>query len=175
MDNELFRALCDMTYGLYIVSSADGDKLNGQIVNTAFQVTADPARIAVGVSKNNLTHDYITKSGRFTVAAIKQGAPMTFIGLFGFKSGRDTDKFAVTAHAKTASGMPVPHDHTLSVLEATVDNTVDLGTHTLFIGKVCGAQKISDGEPLTYAYYHNVMRGKTQKNATTFNVQDLKK
>lgn len=169
MDSVTLKSLCDMTYGIYIVSSADGEKLNGQIVNTAFQVTADPVRIAVGINKSNLTHEYIEKSKRFTLTALKQGAPMTYLGLFGFKSGRAVDKFAAAKHDKTPSGMPVPLEHTLSALEVEVEQAVDLVSHTLFIGRVVGAEKIADGEPLTYAYYHNVMKGKTQKNATTYN------
>ncbi|MDD4003901.1 MAG: flavin reductase family protein [Elusimicrobiaceae bacterium] len=169
MDSVTLKSLCDMTYGLYIVSSRDGDRLNGQIVNTAFQVTAEPARIAVGINRKNLTHDYITRTGRYTLAALAQSAPMTFIGLFGFRSGRDTDKFAVAGHGKTASGLPVPKEHTLSVLEVLVEKTVELDTHTLFIGTIAGAEKIAEGEPLTYSYYHNVLKGKTQKNATTYN------
>ncbi|MFA6584358.1 MAG: flavin reductase family protein [Elusimicrobiaceae bacterium] len=171
MDEWIFKSLCAMTYGLYVVSSCDGEKLNGQITNTVFQVTADPARVAVGVNKKNLTHDYIEKTGRFSVSVLKQETPMLFIGLFGFKSGRDINKFEKTGYKKYESGVPFLLENSLAAMEITVEQSVDLGTHTLFIGSVVKGEKISDGPALTYDYYHNVMKGKTQKNATTYNVE----
>ena len=88
------RTLHKISYGLYIVSSKKGDKLNGQIANTVFQITSEPPTIAVSINKGNLTHDYIAQSGVFTVSILSEQAPMELIGKFGFKSGRDIDKFA---------------------------------------------------------------------------------
>ncbi len=88
------RAFRDLSYGLYIVTSRDQEKINGQIVNTAIQVTSDPPRLAVIINKKNLTHEFITKSRIFAVSVLEEATPLTFIGPFGFRSGRDIDKFA---------------------------------------------------------------------------------
>ena len=86
-------AFYTLSYGLYVVSSCSGDKLNGQIANTAFQVTSEPATIGVSINKLNLTHDFIRESKKFSVSILSTAAPMDFIGRFGFKSGRDINKF----------------------------------------------------------------------------------
>lgn len=160
-------AISKISYGLYVVSSRDGDKFNGQIVNSVFQVTAAPPTVAASLNKLNLTHDYVLKSGLYSVSVLEQGTPLTFIGQFGFKSGRTCDKCASAAH-KFLGGCPAVTDHALSVFTVKVSKTVDMGTHTLFIGEVAAAETLKDGVPLTYDYYRNVMRGKTQKNATTY-------
>jgi flavin reductase (DIM6/NTAB) family NADH-FMN oxidoreductase RutF len=86
LDPKVFR---DLSYGLYIVTSRDREKTNGQIINTAIQVTSDPPRVAVIINKKNLTHEFITKSKVFAISVLDEKTPMTFIGLFGFRSGRD--------------------------------------------------------------------------------------
>ena len=90
------KTLHKISYGLYIVSSKKGDKLNGQIVNTVFQVCSEPPVIAVCINKENLTHEFIKESNVFTVSILSQESSMKFIGLFGFKSGREVDKFKET-------------------------------------------------------------------------------
>ncbi|MFX1562437.1 MAG: flavin reductase family protein, partial [Promethearchaeota archaeon] len=97
LDTQVLRLI---TYGLYVVSSKLGDKMNGQIVNTVFQVTSEPPCIAVSINKQNLTHEYIAKSGLFSVSILDEATPMTFIGLFGFKSGRDVDKLCDIEYQK---------------------------------------------------------------------------
>lgn len=168
MNNNLSAALCDVSYGLYIVSSCDGEKLNGQLTNTVFQVTAEPPKMAVAINKKNLTHEYIARSGVYSVSVVAQGASMIFIGMFGFRTGRDTDKFAKVKFKKGQTGVPIVLDNTLSAFEVKVTQTVDAGTHTLFIGEILGGEKLAEGKPLTYDYYHSVMRGKTPRNATTY-------
>jgi flavin reductase (DIM6/NTAB) family NADH-FMN oxidoreductase RutF/rubredoxin len=162
------QALNLCSYGLYIVSSCSGDRYNGQIVNTVFQVTAEPPTVAVSVNKENLTHQYISESKVFTVSILSTEAPMPFIGKWGFKSGRDTDKFEDTDYKKGATGAPIVLDHTLAYLEAEVTKEVDVGTHTLFIGKLVDCAMAKPGEPMTYAYYHAVKKGKTPKRAATY-------
>lgn len=168
LDQSTINALFDMTYGLYIVSACAGDKMNGQLTNTVFQVTAEPARMAVAVNKANLTHEYIAQSRAYSVSTLAEGAPMTFIGLFGFKSGRSVDKFAQTKHKQGKAGTPIVLDHCISAFEVRVDQTVDVGTHTLFIGEILGGECLAAGKPLTYDYYYRVMKGKTPRNATTY-------
>lgn len=87
------KALHKLSYGMYIVSSKSGEKFNGQIANTVFQVTSEPPTVAVSINKQNLTHDFIEESKVFNVSILSEEAPFTFIGHFGFKSGRDMDKF----------------------------------------------------------------------------------
>jgi flavin reductase (DIM6/NTAB) family NADH-FMN oxidoreductase RutF/rubredoxin len=168
IDKQTIDALFDMSYGLYLVSTAHDGKKNGQLTNTVFQVTAEPARMAVAVNKQNFTHDLIAKSGYYSVSTLAEGTPMTFIGLFGFKSGRDMDKFAQTKHELTPTGTPLVLEHTLSAFEVKVTQTVDIGTHTLFIGEILQGRIIGEGKPLTYDYYYRVMRGKTPRTATTY-------
>ncbi|MFH1619652.1 MAG: flavin reductase family protein [bacterium] len=168
-EENIFKALSCFTYGIYIVSSRDGDKLNGQVVNTAFQLTAKPPRVAVSIHRDNLTHSLIKKSGLFSVSVLDENTPMTFIGLFGFKSGRDTDKFSGTSCKTGVTGCPMVTDNSLAIVEARVTQSLDIGTHTLFIGEIAGAEIIKDGTPLTYSFYREKKRGKTPKNATTYN------
>jgi len=162
------KALHKLSYGLYIVSSRDGEKRSGQIANTVFQVTSEPPRIAIGINKNNLTHEVIQRSGVFGVSALSQDAPLSFIGRFGFKSGREVDKFDGANSKVGKVGIPLVLDHALAILEARVSQAVDLGTHTLFVGEVEEAEVLREGEPMTYAYYHQVKRGTTPKTAPSY-------
>jgi ferric-chelate reductase [NAD(P)H] len=163
------QVFTQISYGLYIVTSHLDDKLNGQIVNTVLQVTSEPPRVAVIINKNNLTHEFIAKSKVFGASVLDTATPMTFIGLFGFKSGRNEDKLSKTQFIIGGTGAPLVTEHCLSVLEARVIDEVDVGTHTLFVGDVVGAEVLRAGEPLTYSYYHTHLRGKSPKTAPTYN------
>jgi flavin reductase (DIM6/NTAB) family NADH-FMN oxidoreductase RutF len=162
------RAFRDLSYGLYIVTSREGERLNGQIVNTVIQVTSEPPRVAVIINKQNLTHAFITQSGVFGVSVLDDTATMTFIGPFGFRSGRDVDKFAALPFKKGSTGVPLITEHSLSLLEAKVSDCVDLGTHSIFIGDVVFSEVLKTGKPLTYHFYHEVLKGKSPPNAPTF-------
>ena len=162
------RALTDITYGLFIVGAREGEKFNAMIANSVFQVTAEPPKIAIALNKNSLTHDYIKATGLFCVQAIAQEADMLFIGNFGFRTGKNYDKFAKVSYKLSAQGLPVVLENTLSWMSVKVNQTIDLGTHTLFIGLVEDTQVIKEGKPLTYDYYQCVLRGKTPRGATTF-------
>jgi flavin reductase (DIM6/NTAB) family NADH-FMN oxidoreductase RutF/rubredoxin len=162
------KALHAITYGLYIVSSKKDDKFNGQIANTVFQVTAEPATVAVCINRQNLTHEYISASGVFAVSVLSEEATMEFIGRFGFRSGRDSDKFKDMQTVTGVTGIPIVTQHAVATLEAEVTERLDVGTHTLFIGKVVGAEVPGKGTPMTYAYYHQMKGGLTPKNAPTY-------
>ncbi|KAF0196988.1 MAG: flavin reductase domain-containing FMN-binding protein [Bacillota bacterium] len=161
-------ALFKVGYGMYIVSSQYGGKLNGQIANTMFQVTAEPPTIAISVNKQNLTHELVSNSRVFSVAILSEETPMTYIGQFGFKCGRDIDKFAGIEFKLGGTGSPVPLEHALAALEAEVIAELDCGTHTLFLGKLVNAEVLAQGRPMTYAYYHEIKRGKSPKTAPTY-------
>ena len=162
------HALWNLSYGLYIVSSRDGEKLNGQIANTVFQVAAEPPLIAIAINRENLTHKYIEKSKYFAVSVLEEAVPMTFIGNFGFKSGRNIDKFENCNYKIGETGSPLVTDYALSIIEAKVVSKVEAATHTVFIGEVVSSEVLKKGTPLTYADYHLKKKGKEPKNAPTY-------
>ena len=165
MDPNAFHKI---SYGLYVVSSRSGDKLNGQIANTVFQVASQPPMIAVSINKQNLTHQFIRESGFFSLSVLSQQTSMKFIGHFGFKSGREIDKFAQINYKTGSTGVPIVLDNAIAYLEVKVEKELDVGTHTIFVGEVVEAEVLTDGEPLTYAYYHSVKRGRAPKTAPTY-------
>ena len=162
------NTLYKISYGMYVVSSKKEAKLNGQIANAVLQVTAEPAQISVCINKDNLTHQFIQESRVFTVSILEQDVPMEFIGHFGFKSGKEIEKFKGIDYKLGITGAPVVIRNCLGYLECEVTNSMDVGTHTVFIGKVVEAQVTRDGQPMTYAYYHQVKNGKSPKNAPTY-------
>jgi len=162
------QALFKLSYGVYIITSKKGDRLNGQTANTAIQITSAPLTISVSINKNNLTHEFIKDSKIFAVSIVTQDAPLSLIGQFGFKSGRDVDKFKGVNYKLTPNGIPYVTDHTVSYIEVKVLQEVDAGTHTLFIGELIGGEVLQDSAPMTYAYYHEVKSGSVPKTAPTY-------
>ncbi len=165
IDLKVFR---DLSYGLYIVSSVDGGRKNAQLVNTVVQVTSEPPRIAVTVNNQNLTHEFIARSRVFAAMVLDEGVTLPFLGPFGFRSGREVDKFAKAPFQPGITGSPIVTDNCLSFVEARVVNEIPLGTHTIFVGDVVNTGVIRPGNPLTYKYYHENLRGKTPPNAPSF-------
>jgi flavin reductase (DIM6/NTAB) family NADH-FMN oxidoreductase RutF/rubredoxin len=162
------KALHKIGYGMYIISSRNGDKFNGQIANTVFQITSVPPTVAVSINKKNLTHEFIAGSKVFTVSVLKKDTPMKLIGTFGFKSGRELDKFQGVKTKTGITGVPIVLNNTLAYLEAEVIQSVDVVTHTIFIGKVANAEIMEDEEGMTYCYYHEVKNGKAPSTAPTY-------
>ena len=162
------NTLFNISYGLYIVSSKKGNKINAQIANTVFQITPQPATIAISIAKKNLTHEFITESKVFTVSIISDKWNMIEIGKFGFRSGRDIDKFAGCNYKIGKNGAPIVLDKTVGYIECKVINSLDAGSHTIFLGEVTEAENLSELNPMTYDYYHKVLRGKEPKNAPTY-------
>ena len=165
MDARAFRLV---SYGLYIVTSKKGRELNGQIANTVFQVCAEPPMIAVCINKKNYTHKFIEESGVFAISILSKEAPMKLIGQFGFKSGRDIDKFENVNFKAGKTGAPLVTDFTVGFIEAEVMKSMEVGTHTLFVGKVVEASVLGREEPLTYAYYHEIKGGRSPETAPTY-------
>jgi len=163
------EAYFKITYGLYIVSTCYENKLNGYVSNTVFQVTAEPARFAIACSKNNLTAGMIGKSGVFAISVLQKNVSADIIGTFGYRSGKDAEKFSKFNYKLGKLGSPILLDDTLAWFECEVDETIDTGTHLLYIGKVTDNDLLDPtGEPLTYDYYRNVKKGKAPKNAPTY-------
>ena len=162
------KTLHKIPYGLYTVCSKKEDKLNGQIVNALFQVTADPKTVAISINKKNLTHEYISYSKVFSASILCQECPMKFIGSFGYRSGRDIDKFKAVNYKIGKTGAPIVLDNAIGFLESEVIDQLSVGTHTIFIGKVMDAEIIAQKQVLTYDYYHQVKGGISPKNAPTY-------
>lgn len=162
------KALHKLSYGMYIVGSQLGERLNGQVANTVFQLTSEPPVIAVSLNKQNLTLEFVQASRVMAVSVLSTGADLRLIGDFGFKSGRDFDKFAGRKFKTGITGAPILLESAVAYLEAEVTDFVDVGTHVLCVGRVVAAELLSEEEPMTYAFYHQVKRGQAPKTAPTF-------
>ena len=168
------KAIQKICYGVYIISSKMDGKINGQIANTAFQITSDPPTMAISINKQNLSHDYIMSSRVFSVSILSKEAPMTLIGQFGFKSGRDIDKFAGVSYVTDLTGAPMIKDWTVAAFEAKIHDMMEMPTHMIFVGEVVSAQYFKDAPLLTYADYHTIKKGKSPKTAPTFGFNSIK-
>jgi len=163
------ESLFNLSYGMCILSSKRDGTFNGCIVNTVFQITPEPPMIAVSVNKQNLTHEYIAKSKVFVVSVLAEQTPLEFIGRFGFRAGRDIDKFQEVDYKLGIAGTPIVLDNTVGFIEAEVTNAIDVETHTLFIGRITACQTIDQGKvPMTYNYYRDVKGGRTPRTAVTY-------
>ncbi|MCD8066051.1 MAG: flavin reductase [Oscillospiraceae bacterium] len=151
MDN---KALYSLSYGLFVLSARDGDKDNGCIINTAQQAAGNPLLMSVAVNKANYTTEIIAKTGQFNLSVLDESAPFSLFQCFGFRSGRDCDKFADIDFARSPNGLCYLPQHTAAYMSCKVVNTVDLGSHTMFIATVPEAECLSSFAPMTYAYYH---------------------
>lgn len=168
-------ALFTLSYGLYTIGSKSGDRINAQIANAVFQVTSKPARIAVAINREELTNEFIKDSGYLAIGVLSRDADLPFIGHFGFKSGRDIDKFETTEYFTTPSGCPCPKKNTVACIELKVESSVEVDTHTLFIGELTDCSLTGDGVPMTYTYYREVLCGKTPPTAPSFKPSEQRK
>lgn len=165
MDPRVFHKV---SYGLYIVGTTKDGAYNGQIANTVFQISADPATVAISINKLNLTNEFIKASKVFSVSILPKSTPLSVIGHFGFKSGRDIDKYQSVSFKKGVTGAPVMLENTIGYLEAEVVGSIETETHTVFIGKVVEGEILSQEDPMTYAYYHQVKNGAEPPTAPTY-------
>lgn len=152
MDN---KAMYQLSYGLFVVTAKEGEKDNGCITNTVMQVTTTPNRISLAVNKENYTHGMIMRTKAFNVSIISEKAEFELFKHFGFQSGKTVDKFAHFKDAKRSpNGLCYVTKGTNAWISAKVVETVDLGTHTLFIADVTDAEVLDNTPSATYAYYH---------------------
>ncbi len=154
------KALHKIGYGLYVVTSNDGKRDNGLIVNTVMQVTSSPERVAVAINKSNYSHDVIRKSGKMNVNTLSVDAPFKVFEAFGFRSGRDVDKFADCSPSRTQNGLVLLPKYINSYMSLEVESYIDLGSHGMFICSVSEAGVLSDKETMTYSYYHENVKPK---------------
>ncbi len=162
------RSLHKISYGLYLISSRSGSRPNAQIANAIFQVTSDPKILAVSINKDNYTHGFIEESGVFTVHALSKKTPMDFIRNFGFNSGRDRDKFENVDYNIGVTGSPLIKENCVAYMEAKVIDNMNVGSHTIFVGKIKDAKVLIKDPPMTYDYYRMKKGGVSPKNAPTY-------
>ncbi|MGN8913944.1 flavin reductase [Anaerofustis butyriciformans] len=164
MNVNIFRK---MSYGVYIASTMDGERPTGCTVNSIMQITSEPATIALSVNHNNYTNGCIEKTGKFAFSILSEDSNPDLIGNFGFKSGKDNDKFENVDY-EMVEGVPVVKDSAGYVVCEVIDK-METSTHTVFLGKVIAGEVYDESKrQMTYAYYHEVIRGKTAKNAPTY-------
>jgi flavin reductase (DIM6/NTAB) family NADH-FMN oxidoreductase RutF/rubredoxin len=152
-------ALEKIGYGLYVVTSKDGNKINGQCANTVFQITSQPPIIAVGINKRNLTHEYVLKSGVLAISILRD-SDIAAVRNFGFSSGRDRNKFEGVEFLIGREGCPILKD-CVAYFEARVilEKIVDVGTHSLIIAEIISGGLVDDAECLTYDLYRKLKSG----------------
>lgn len=161
------KTMQKLSYGLFVLTSNDGKKDNGCIINTAIQLTSQPNRIAIAVNKANYTHDIILQTKKFNISILSEEADFSLFQRFGFQSGRTVDKFAeFLDYKKVYNDLPVITKGANSYISAWVEQIVDIGTHSLFIGTVTDMDILNDVPSATYAYYHQHIKPQPQKTET---------
>lgn len=163
MDNKVMR---NISYGLFVLTAKDGDKLNGCITNTLQQVTTSPNRVTIAVNKENFTHDMILKTGEFNVSILSEKAKFDTFKHFGFQTGREVDKFEDYPMTLAENGIPYITDGSNGFISGKVIQSIDLGSHTLFIADVTDGRVISDTPSATYDYYHKNIKEAPDKKAS---------
>ena len=161
-DKNDLTALFNIGYGLYVVTSNDGKKDNGLIVNTVSQLTSSPNRIAVTINKANYSHHIISRTKKMNVNCLNVEAPFKVFEQFGFVSGRNTDKFGDAAVSRSDNGLVFLDSYINSFMSLEVESYVDLDTHGMFICRITEARVINDKETMTYTYYQNNVKPKPE-------------
>ena len=160
-------AFYNLSYGVYLCTSWDNGAPVGCVANSAMQITSSPATIAVSINKENYTHRCIEDCGHFAVAVLGEHCDPRLIGVFGFRTSAEVNKFEEFPYAVRGK-LPVP-DGGISYFSCKVVEKMDTATHTVFLGEVIDAGNLQKDAPMTYAYYHRVLKGKTAAKAPTFN------
>ena len=160
------NAFHTLSYGVYAVTAMDGERPVGCIANSAMQITSQPPTLAISINQQNYTHDIIQKTGKLAVCVLPEQTDLSVIGTFGFQSSREVEKFAEIAYDQK-DGLPVLKQccawFTLEVVQQ-----MNAGTHIVFLAKVLDCDRITAQQPMTYAYYHNVLKMKSPKAAPTY-------
>ena len=163
INKNTFRSL---SYGVYIISTLDGVRPTGCVANSAMQITSEPATIAVSINHNNYTHGCILETKKFALTVLGEDVSPEVIGTLGYQSARDIKKFESLPY-ELKDCMPVIPEG-CAYFTCDVVDTLETNTHTIFLGKVREAGVLSDKNPMTYAYYHQVRKAKSPKYAPTY-------
>lgn len=168
------KAMYKLTYGLFVLTAKMDGKDNGCIINTAIQAASEPNQVSIAVNKANFTHEMIMRTGAFTVSVISQDADFELFKRFGFQSGRDTDKFDGFSGCQTgANGIRYITEGTNAYISVKVEKTLDLGSHTMFIGTITDMEVLSETLSVTYEYYQNHIKPKPQAAGKTKDGQTI--
>ena len=160
------KAMYRLSYGLSVLTTCLDGRDYGCIINTAAQVTSEPNRISIAVNKANHTHDMLVQSGRFNISILSEAASFATFQRFGFQSGRDVDKFAGYDGCKRSeNGILYVNEGTNAYISARVEQSVDLGSHTLFIASVEDMDVMDEAPSATYAYYQSSIKPRPEKPA----------
>lgn len=159
-------AFFNLSYGVYLCTTWDEGRPTGCVANSAMQITSSPATVAVSVNRENYTHKCIEDCGRFAIAVLPEDCDPKLIGRFGFMSGASVDKFEGVPYSVSGK-LPVP-DGAMCFLSCKVTDKMETSTHTVFLGEVYEAENLRKGAPMTYSYYHKVLKGKTAEKAPTY-------
>lgn len=164
-----FEALFNISYGLYIVSSGDAKRGNGFISNTVFQISAEPAKFAISCNKDNYTYEFIKEYKNFSVSVLGTKTSSEIFSTFGYKSGKNINKFEGKDIEYGQTGVPIVMDYAIATMEFTLEESYDIGTHTIFIGKLI-TSKLTNIEDIamTYSYYRKERKALAPKNAPTY-------
>ncbi len=166
------KAMFHLTYGLFVLTSCQDGRDSGCIINTAGQVTADPNRISIAVNKANFTHDLVKASGKFNISILSEAASFDTFKHFGFQSGRTVDKFKDYSFCRRSeNGLYYVTEGTNGYISATVEQSIDLGSHTLFIAGVDDMDVLSDVPSATYSYYHAHIKPQPEKSKASGKTQ----
>lgn len=156
----------NLSYGVYIISTMDGNRPTGCVANSAMQITSEPATLAISINHNNYTNSCIKESGLFGLSILGEQTDASLIGTFGFQSGKDVNKYE-GVKATEKSGVSMIED-ACGYVVCKVIGQMETATHTVFLGEVIEADVQKKDDPMTYAYYHKVVKGKSPKNAPTY-------
>jgi flavin reductase (DIM6/NTAB) family NADH-FMN oxidoreductase RutF/rubredoxin len=164
-----FETFYKVSYGLYLVTAKYQDTKAGYVANTVFQVTARPPKFGISCNKDNFSAEILKKSGAFAFSVLGEQASTGLIGDFGYRSSREIDKFRGVNYFIGETGSPIITDSCLAWFDCKITETIDVGSHLLFIGEAVASELIkSEIKPLTYNYYREVMKGFSPKNAPTY-------
>lgn len=162
MDNKVLR---NLSYGMYIIGAKD-ENCVGCIANTVVQITSEPKTIAVSLNHNNYTNEIIKKTKKFSVSILTDKTNPEIIGTFGYKTSKEVNKYE-NIDTSDLEGLPVL-TNSCGNMVCKLINTVETSTHTIFIGEVIAMNNYKEENPMTYKYYHEVLKLKSPKNAPTY-------
>ncbi len=162
------KTMYNLTYGLFVLTANEDGKDNGCIINTGIQAASDPQVIAFAVNKANLTHDMVMRTKKFTLSILSKDAKFSIFSHFGFQSGREVDKFAGYSNCRRGlNGVQIITEGTNGFISGWVTQTVDLGSHTLFIAAITDMERLSDTPSMDYSYYQSEVKPRPQKVGET--------